>query len=75
MEIWSNQSKETNTTENIFFPQNEPLTAKLSLSGVLKHFCRKLTKNFSLRSKNYLRKKIRITQKVIFSNEFERDKS
>ena len=38
----------TNITENSFAPQNEPQTAKLNLSGILKHFYQKLTKKTSL---------------------------
>ena len=37
-----------NITEKVFTSQNEPLIAKLSFSGVLKYFRRKLTKKFSL---------------------------
>ena len=38
----SNLLDGTNITENTFAPHNEPPTAKLSFSGVLKHFCWKL---------------------------------
>ncbi len=37
-----------------FAPPNELHTAKLSFSGVMKSFFQKLTKKFSLRSKNWL---------------------
>ena len=39
--------------ENRYAPQNEPNTAQLSFSGVLKRFCLKLTKT-SLLSKKWL---------------------
>ena len=46
-------------TENIFATQNEPPTAKLSISGVLKHFCRKWKKHYIKGLKiDYFRKKI-----------------
>ena len=34
-----------------FAPQNEPHTAKLSISGVLKHFSQRFKQNLSLRTK------------------------
>ena len=42
-----------NNTESRYAPKNEPNTSKLKFSGVLKHFCRNLTKNFSWRSKHW----------------------
>ena len=41
----------TNINKNSFVPQNEPNTAKLCFSGILKHFRQKLKKKKSLKSK------------------------
>ena len=43
-----------NINGNSCAPQNEPHTAKLSFSGVMKHFLRKLTKNISITSQKSL---------------------
>ena len=50
----SNQWNWTNINENSFPPQNELLSTKLSISGILKHFCWILTKSFSMRYKTWL---------------------
>ena len=66
--FWVIRWNRTNFTEISFAPQNKPNTAKVSFTGVLKHFHQKLTKTFSLRSKNdFLRKNLGITLKLIFS--------
>ena len=58
----------TNIKKNCFSPQNEPHTAKLCFSVVLKHF-RDNSLETSLFSPkiDYLRKEHRNTQKVCFS--------
>ena len=38
-------AKQDSTAENCFAPHNEPPTAIVSFSGVVKHFFQKLTKN------------------------------
>ena len=51
-----------------FSPQSKTHTAKLCLSGVLKHFWRNSERNFLFRHKSdYLRNKHWKTQKVCFS--------
>ena len=61
----------------IFFaPQNEPHTAKRSFSCILTNLCRKLTKDITGLKIDYIRKKLRINQKVIFfSTSLKRDES
>ena len=64
----SNQWNGTNITKNYFLPQND--TAKLSFSVVLKHFCGNWLKtSLCVQKRDYLRKKLRITQRIIFSKQ------
>ena len=66
--FWSKQWNGTTITEKRPAPQNMLNAAKLSFSCVLKHFCRKYTKKFSLRSEKWLSQNEAKNQpKVIFS--------
>ena len=66
--FWSNLWKGININKNCFSPQNEPQTAKLCLSVVLKHFGGNLDRTFIFRHKSdYCRKEHWNTQKVCFS--------
>ena len=66
--FWSNQWNRTNINENGFPPRNESHTAKLSFYCFMKHFRGNWLKTSLLGQKSdYLRKMLRITQKVIFS--------
>ena len=68
--------KGENINKNCFSPQNEPHTAKICFSVVLKHFRGNSlkTSHFSPES-DYLRKKLRNTQKYYFSHKFGKEKS
>ena len=69
----SNQWNGTNITKNCFPPKNEPLTVKLSFSGVMKHFRGNWLKtSLWVKKCDYLIKTLRITQRVIFLNNFEK---
>ena len=59
-------------TKIFFSPKNEPHTAKLCFSFLLKHFVGNSLKTYLLIQKSdYLRKVHRNTQKVCFSYKFE----
>ena len=61
-------AKQDSTAENCFAPHNEPPTAIVSFSGVVKHFFQKLTKKpFSFQSnRGYLWKKQGIIRDGLF---------
>ena len=69
--VWSQQWNRINITEKIFAPLNEPQTAKLTFSCVLKHFQWKLAENFSFRSKVIISGEAKDYQESFFLNEFE----
>ena len=64
----------TNITKNCFPPQNEPNRAKLSSSGVLKHFCRNwLETSLLCQESNSSKRSLEILRKF-YLNKFEKGK-
>ena len=59
----------SNITRNGFPPKNEPHAAKLNFLGVLKYFHRNCHRTFLGLKSDYRRMKLRITQKVISSQQ------
>ena len=62
--FWSNMIDGTNNAKNCFCPQNESHGCYPSFSGLLKHFCQKLTKKLIFR----FMRDVRITRKGLFSS-------
>ena len=60
-----------NYYKKLFSPKNEPHTAMLSFSWILKHFRGNWLKTSLLGQKWYLRKKLRFAKKFIWENPLE----